>query len=267
MSGLKSFSARNPGIFRLFILMLFRPRRGVTATVGAAPEIRTLALSLAAVGLLRGAVEGFWYYLMRGELEQLLTMLSRPDWYLVYGGPFLLLNIPSAHFLWLTTAVILHVTGNMLAGRGHFLDVLRVTGVAMHAYLLIGLLNYLHLFITLPSLSLSASPFYSPNLGAGQIVVLTWLMMVCYHLQRRVHALDKSNALLAAPLPVTVSLILYLSSSALFFHGALLLPVQWTPRDLLIAANVLYMGATIVLSLAMVWMARPWLRMRRWLRR
>jgi hypothetical protein len=179
----------------------------------------------------------------------------------------LLLNVPSAHFLWLTTATILYLSGGLLGGRGHFMDFLRVTGVAMLAYPLIGALNYLHLLAPLPSLSLFASAFYSPNLGIGQLTVLLWMVAVGYHLQRKAHGLSTVNSALGAPLPVTVSLLLYLASAAFFFRGALLLPVAWTPQRLLTVANFVYLFVILALTLGMAAYSRRWLRMRRWLRR
>jgi hypothetical protein len=86
MSGRKSFSATKPGLFRLLLLMLVRPRKGVVAIIGAAPSVRTLVWALAGAGLLRGVLEGAWYYLMRGRPDELLRMLGKLEWYTSYGG-------------------------------------------------------------------------------------------------------------------------------------------------------------------------------------
>ncbi|HWI63916.1 MAG TPA: YIP1 family protein [Symbiobacteriaceae bacterium] len=176
-----------------------------------------------------------------------------------YGGPFLLLNIPSAHFLWLTTALILHVGCRLLGGTGSFRRVLQVTGVAMYAYVAIGLINYLHLLWPLPSVTLEASAFYRPSLGLGQLAIFVWLAVVLYQTARQVHGLPALGALLAAPLPVLVALLLYLASAGFFFRLVpLLVPGDWHPNDWLALANGAYMAATVGLTGAMAVVTRRW---------
>ncbi len=240
--------------------MVVRPGVGVAAVLTAGPGIGQLAVILGLFGLLRGVVEGLWYYLMTGRLHELPVMLGRADWYFRYGGPFLLLNIPSAHFLWFTTAVVLFASGRILGGMGAFRPFLQVFGVAMLSYLGIGILNYLHVWWPLPSLTLDASPFYRPNLGVGQLVTFAWLTAVGYQAQRRIHHLPPLSAALAAPLPVLVSLLLYLLSAGLFFRLVPHLPGGWRPADWLALANGTYLAATVGLTAVMAVATRSWLK-------
>jgi len=171
-----------------------------------------------------------------------------------------LLNIPSAHFLWFTTAVVLYTGGRILGGTGVLRPFLQVSGVAMLSYLGIGVVNYLHVWWTLPSLTLAASPFYRPNLGVGQLVTFGWLALVSYAAERRIHRLSPLSAALAAPLPVLFSLLLYLISSGLFFRLVPHLPGQSRPADWLALANVTYTAATVLLTAAMAVLTRTWLK-------
>jgi len=70
----------------LFAGMVVRPSAGVSAVVDEGPELGRLAVMLGVVGLLRGVVEGLWYYLMTGRLHELPALLGRADWYYRYGG-------------------------------------------------------------------------------------------------------------------------------------------------------------------------------------
>jgi hypothetical protein len=236
--------------------MLLSPAAGVAAVIQAAPGLGRLAVALGLIGLLRGSVEGFWYYLMTGHVRDLASLLARPDWYLRWGGPFILLNIPSAHFLWLTTALTLHLTGRMLGGRSDLRRVLQATGVALFSYLAIGLINYLHVWFPLPSVTLRASAFYSPSLGLGQLVTFVWLTLVCYHVLRQVYDLPPLSALLGAPLPVLFSLVLYVASAGVFFGVLTRLPGGPHPTRWLELANGAYLFATVALSLLMALLAR-----------
>lgn len=249
--------ARAPGLLAQFRLMALRPAAGVAAVLKAAPSPGRLAWALAAVGLLRGVAEGLWYYLMTGRLHTLPALLGRADWYTRYGAPFILLNIPSAHFLWLTTAIIIHLGCRALGGQGRFRQVLQATGIALFAYAAIGLINYVYIWWRLPSITLNASAFYSPNLGLGQLLVFMWLALVCYQIARQVHGLPPLSAALAAPLPVLLSLLLYLGSAGLFFRVVPLLPGVH-PGTWLSLANGAYLAATVVLSLAMAYLTRNW---------
>lgn len=230
-----------------FLQMAGRPAAGVAAVLEARPGLWSIAIILGVVGLLRGIVEGLWYYLMIGKAHDLPMLLTRPDWYTRYGGPFLVLNIPSAHFLWFTTAIILYAGARLLGGQGSFRQTLQVTGVALISYLPIGLINYLHLWITLPSLTLGASDFYRPNLGIGQLAVFVWLTLVAYQALRQVHRLPPGSAALAAPLPVLLSLLLYLASASVFFRLAPRVPGS-RPSDWLAMANLAYLLATVGLT-------------------
>lgn len=159
-----------------------------------------------------------------------------------------MLNIPSAHFLWLLTAVLVHLLARWLGGRGGFRLTLQVTGVGMFSYLLIGLLNYLHLLMRLPSVTLHASDFYRPNLGVGQLLVLSWMVLLCFHVGRRVYGLSRLSGLLMAPLPVVLSLLLYLGSAASFFGLIAAVPGRPAPTEWLSLANWAYLGTVLVLS-------------------
>lgn len=172
----------------------------------------------------------------------------------------MLLNIPSAHFLWFTTAIVLHLTGRALGGRGSYRTVLQVTGIALFCYLGIGLLNYLHLLWPLPSVTLNASPFYRPNLGVGQLIVFAWLVAVCYGTLMRVHGLDRLSAALGSPLPVLFSLVLYLVSAGIFFRILMWLPGRPNPADWLSIANAAYLIATAGLTGGMVIGTRNWVK-------
>lgn len=70
--------------------MLLRPAAGVALVLRSDTGLLRLALGLALVGLLRGVVEGLWYYLMTGQTHELFSMIGRAEWYTRYGGPFLL---------------------------------------------------------------------------------------------------------------------------------------------------------------------------------
>lgn len=234
-------------ILAQFLQMAVAPAAGVAAVIKSRPGLGAIAVLLGVVGLLRGVVEGFWYYLMMGKVHQLPELLTRPEWYTRYGGPFLILNIPSAHFLWFTTAVILYAGARLLGARGSFRQVLQVTGVALISYLPIGLFNYLHVWLELPSLTLDASDFYRPNLGIGQLVVFVWLTFVAYHALRQIFDLAPGSAALSAPLPVLLSLLLYLFSAGAFFWLAPRLPGS-RPSDWLAMANVAYLLATAGLT-------------------
>ncbi len=178
----------------------------------------------------------------------------------MYGGPFLLVNIPSAHFLWFTTAVILYAAARLLGGNGSFRQTLQVTGVALISYLPIGLINYLHLWLDLPSITLGTGAFFSPNLGIGQLVVFLWISVVAYYAARRIHGLTPAWAALAAPLPVLSALVLYLASAGFFFRLAPHLPGAHGPADWLAMANLAYLLATAGLTGLMALGARPWLK-------
>lgn len=247
-------------LLRLFARLVLSPAAGVARTLREGPELKRIAVALGVVGLLRGLAEGLWYYAMLGRLHQLPALLQRPEWYSRYGGPFVILNIPSAHFLWLTTAVILHLAGRMLGGQGHFRRTLQVTGIALFSYVAIGLINYLHLWFRLPSITMRASAFYSPNLGVGQLVTFVWLTAVCYQVLRQVYGLPAVSALLGAPLPVLVSLLLYLTSAAAFFGLLARLSGGPGPETWLAFANWAYMAATVFVSLTLAFVSRTWLR-------
>lgn len=172
----------------------------------------------------------------------------RADRTACFGGPFLVLNIPSAHFLWLLTALLLHLFARWLGGEGRLRQTLQVTGIGLFSYLLIGLLNYLHLFAALPSVTLHASDFYRPNLGIGQLIVLTWMVLLCYHIGRQVYGLSTLSGILVAPLPVALSLLLYMGSAALFFNLIAVLPGRPAPTEWLGLANWAYLAAVLALS-------------------
>jgi len=231
---------------------------GSQYVLDARPDLGGLAVALAVVGLLRGIAEGYWYYLMTGTQGQLPYLLTQELWYTKYGGPFLLLNIPSAHFLWFTTAIILHLTGLALGGRGSYRAVLQITGVALFSYLGIGLINYLHLVWSLPSVTFHASPFFHPNLGIGQLIVFGWLIMVCYGTLIRVHRLDRLSAALGSALPILLSLVFYLVSAAMIFRVLMWFPEQIHPADWLSIANATYLIATAGLTGGMVVGTRNW---------
>ncbi|MGE5675033.1 MAG: YIP1 family protein, partial [Mycobacterium leprae] len=176
--------------------MLICPADGVMRVLTVGPGLRPLAVWLAGIGLLRGCVEALWDYLMTGSIGQLPWLLTQPAWYYRWGGPFILVNIPSTWFLWFTMAILLHLTARLLGGQGSFRQLLQVTGVAMFSYLVVGLLNYLHLFWAMPSITLHASPSFRPNLGTGQLAVFVWLIVVCYQAVRRIYQLPRGSALL-----------------------------------------------------------------------
>lgn len=81
--------SRKVPLLRLFGRLLIRPGSGVAAILDGSPSVTAIALALIPVGLLRGAVEGLWYYLMTGRGDRVLTMLADPTWYTRYGGPYL----------------------------------------------------------------------------------------------------------------------------------------------------------------------------------
>lgn len=78
-----------PSLLTQFGRMLLRPAAGVALVLRSDPGLMRLALGLALVGLLRGIVEGLWYYLMTGQAHELFSLLGRAEWYTRYGGPFL----------------------------------------------------------------------------------------------------------------------------------------------------------------------------------
>lgn len=116
------------------------------------------------------------------------------------------------------------MAGRLLGGSGKFSDLLRIYGVFMFSYLVIGVLNFAHLFISIPFLRLSTSEIFNPGLGIGQLTVFVWLSILSYIIARKVHNLSKINAVLIAALPSSIGIVLYMLSVAICFNFYKLLP-------------------------------------------
>lgn len=246
-----------PEPLRLFLLASLAPSRGVPALAGAGYPLRRLAGWVLALGLLRGALEGAWIYRMLGRPGEPWATLVSQEWLLVRGGPFLLVNAASALFLWLATAWTLWAAGRFLGGGGRPGPFLVATGVLMGWYPLIGLLNYLHLWYRLPALALRAAAFYQPVLGVGQLLAFAVFCTAGYILLRYAHNLAPAEATLAAGLPITGSMALYLASAAVLYRWAF--PrVPMPSGQVLAVSNLIYLLAAAGLSLVLWRLAQRW---------
>ena len=234
-----------------FGLLFFKPKAGIKRIIEEKPSLHKIAYVLFFVGLLRGVLETVWLYLMKGQLHQLIASLGSPEWYFLNSGPFVLGNITSVYFLWAVTAFIIFEGGRFLGGKGEFEDVLRVYGIFMFSYLLIGILNFAHLYIGIPFIRFKASEVFNPEIGIGQDVVFAWLTIISYVAARNVHRLSKTMSALIASLPFSSGIVLYIVSVILFFGVYEMLPFEIGFTSYLLS-GILYIVFTSVLAIILI---------------
>lgn len=199
-----------PPLIMQCLHMLAGPSRGVSLTLKAAPSLSRLALSLTAAGLARVAVDLTW---ARGV-----------------DPAAMLLPAPALPVLWLWLAAVLHLTALWLGGTGPFRALLQVSGVALLAWPLAGLLNLTHLLIPLPAVTWGMG---RPMLGLGEGLLMLWLGAVAYRAARQIHELSPARAILAAlPAPLAPVLI-QLAAAGIALRLLPWLPGDWRPEPLL----------------------------------
>ena len=233
-----------------FGLLFFKPKTGIKKILVEKPGLHKIAYVLFFVGLLRGVLETIWLYLMKGQLHQLVSSLGSPEWYLLNSGPFVLSNITSVYFLWAVTAFIIFEGGRFL-GKGEFEDVLRIYGIFMFSYLLIGILNFAHIYIDIPFIRFKASDVFNPEMGVGQVVVFAWLTIISYFAARSVHRLSKAMSALIASLPFSAGIVLYIVSVVLFFGVYEMLPFEIGVTSYLLS-EILYIIFTSALAIIFI---------------
>lgn len=212
-------------VWHLIWRLLLSPVSGIPAIAEGAPPITRVILTVAAASLVRGLLDGLWYYSATGRLTEVLPALGRPAWYTLTAGPFLLMHIAAALALWIGATVVLHTGAVLLAGKGRIRHSLSVLGLAQAATTGASLLNFAHLWWPLPD------PGLSPALGVGQFLALLWFGLICYRCARSLYGLRPLTALLAATVPFLTALWLYLTAAGLLFRLVPVMPGDWQPVD------------------------------------
>jgi hypothetical protein len=169
------------------LILFLRPVSGIKKILDEKPGMRLILYWLFIAGLLRGVVETIWLYLMKGQFHQFVSSMGDLNWYLLNIGPFIVSNISSSYFLWTLTALIVYEAGKFLDGNGNFVDILRIYGVAMFSYFLIGILNFFHYFVNISMIRFRASEIFNPDMGIGQIAIFVWLAILTYQVARNIH--------------------------------------------------------------------------------
>lgn len=148
-------------------------------------------------------------------------------------------------------ALTIFKAGRFLGGKGEFEDILRIYGIFMFSYLIIGVLNFVHLFIDIPFIRFSASEIFNPEIGIGQEFVFAWLTVLSYFVVKKVHGLSKANSALIASLPFSIGIVLYIFSVVIFFRFYETLPnkMGFTPYFL---SGLLYIVFNIALTIVFV---------------
>jgi len=228
-------------------ILLLKPRYGIKRIIEENLDLKSIACMLFLVGLIRGTLETVWLYLIVGKFSKLILSLRSLDWYLFNSGPFIVGNITSVYFLWMLVAFIVFKFGRFLGGRGNFNDMLKVYGIFMISYALIGVINYVHVLVDMPFVCFKASEYFNPAIGVGQEIVFLWLIVISYFVARDLHNLSRTDSILISSLPVLVGITLYIISVSLFFSFYKLLPFKVGLTSYFLS-GILYVIFTSVLS-------------------
>jgi len=203
----------------LFLHLLVAPGRGIDRILERRPGLARLALFVAAMGVVRGVVEGLWILLMAGELQAMVARGRVTHWYREEAAAFVLANLLTGLFRWGLFALVPYTLGRFVDGRGRWRDFLRVYGVAMGIYVVTILPNFAYLrWPLLPTIRFEVSPIYNPLFGVGQVLTSLWLAWFGYQTARRLHRLPRFEAALAGLAVPLANIGLFVIASWVFFN-------------------------------------------------
>ena len=207
-------------MLRLFLRLLVLPGSTIDRILARPPGFARLTVWVAALGALRGAVEGLWILLMAGQFGALLALGQGrvAAWYLDAAGPFLLANLLTGLFRWGLFAIVPYALGRFAGGGGRWRDFLRVYGVAMGIYVVTILPNYAYLGWDLPTIRFDVSRSYNPLLGVGQLLTSLWLAWFSFVAARRLHRLPRFEAAMVGLAVPLTNLALFVVASRVFFN-------------------------------------------------
>ena len=185
-------------------------------------DFKKIYIFLTLMGLLRGALETLWIFLMSGGLGQLYISLKRPSWYLFECGPFLLANVTTVFFRWAFFSLLIlwavRFQGRNINYKVAYFDLLRKVSKILWLYPLAVLPNYLYLFRQLPLIRFRVSGMFQPAIGIGQVITGALTIFMIYRITRQLFGSNKTQSILTGLWVVLFDRAIYVFSGWVFFN-------------------------------------------------